>query len=209
MLLTNILVIVLTAVLAGMRSAYAFDWCTNSEKSFYQVWTNRRLYPAVCIWLVVFFLVWYVSKQSLPVIRLLDLILTYLILAIVDMKRKLVPDSILICYFAGQMLMGALTLEPPELWHMVWTGTVFGAIVLISALASKGKVGIGDVLLLWVTAMTAGWTYVFMILVIGLSSSFIFSIGLLLLKRGSLNTEIPFVPFLTLGVIVHTMFFVL
>lgn len=208
-LLTSILVIILTAVLAGMRTVYGFDWCTNREKPFYQVWINRRLYPSVCIWLVVYLFLWYLLDQSMTAIRLLDLILTYLILAAVDVKRKVVPDSVFLCYFAGQMLMGALAVEPTELWHMVWTGTVFGAIVLISALISKGKVGMGDVLLLWITAMTAGWMYTFMILMMGLFLSFVFSLGLLFLKRGSLSTELPFVPFLASGIIVHTLFFVL
>lgn len=208
-LLTSILVIILTAVLAGMRTVYGFEWCTNKEKPFYQVWTSRRLYPAVCIWLVVYFLLWYLSDKSMTAIRLLDLVLTYLILAAVDVKRKVVPDPIFLCYFAGQMLMGALVVEPTELWHMVWTGTVFGAIVLISALISKEKVGMGDVLLLWITAMTAGWMYTFMILMMGLFLSFVFSLGLLFLKRGSLSTELPFVPFLASGIIVHTLFFVL
>ena len=208
-LLTSILVIILTAVLAGMRTVYGFDWCTNREKPFYQVWTSRRLYPAVFIWLVVYFLLWYLSDQSMTAIRLLDLVLTYLILAAVDVKRKVVPDPIFLCYFAGQMLMGALAVEPTELWHMVWTGTVFGAIVLISALISKEKVGMGDVLLLWITAMTAGWMYTLLILALGLFLSFAFGIVLIIFRRGTLNTEVPFVPFLTMGTILHTLFFVL
>lgn len=209
MAVVTIIVLALTAVLTGMKTAYCIEWCTEREMPFYRVWTNRRLYPAVCIFLIIYLLCWYITNQSMPMVRLCDLVCSYILLAVVDIKRKVVPDPIMVCFVTGQLLMGVVALQPTELWHMIWTGSAFGLFILLFAFVSKGKFGMGDVLLLWGTAVTAGWAYTLMILTIGMFLSFVFGIGVIICKRGTLKTELPFVPFLAAGIIVHTMIFVM
>lgn len=204
-----ILTLVLAAVLTGMKTAYGKEWFSDSEQPFYRVWLNRSLYPWSMIWIAVYLAIWYCFGRSAQTVRVADLIVSYLILAIVDAKRKIVPDPILVCFFCSQMILGTVTMIPSEIWHFFWTGCIFSAAVFVLTAISGGRAGTGDALLLAVTAVTAGWGYTMQILMVGLFLSFLFGIMLMLLRKASIKTEIPFVPFLAAGILIHTMLWIL
>ncbi|MBH1941019.1 prepilin peptidase [Mobilitalea sibirica] len=81
-------------------------------------------------------------------------------------------------------------------------GVLVGVGVIVISKATKGKIGIGDGILLCVTGMGIGfWTNI-ELFALALLAAAIVSIGLLALKRANRKTSIPFVPFLLLGYIV-------
>lgn len=187
------------SVLGGIKSICGIKLWNGKEVSISEVWSEKKLYLLSGAWLVLYSILWFGSGRSPTIIRLADLLFTYVILAVVDGKRRIVPELILLCYFAGQMLLGALTAPIEELLRTLLTGGIFAAAIRLFAGLSGQRMGIGDARLLGVTAMTAGWGSAFQILILAVVVSFVYSIWLLAIRKKSMRTEFPFVPFLAAG----------
>lgn len=187
------------SVLGGVKSTCGLRLLSGKEISFLWVWKETRMYVLAVIWMVFYGLLWFGSGRSAMLIRTVDLLCTYGILAAVDGKCRIVPDTILLFFFAGQMLLGALSMEPAALLQIILAGIIFALAVFILAWFSKGKMGMGDAKLLGVTAMTAGWGFALQTLILGFILSFVYSIWLIIVCKKSIRTEFPFVPFLAAG----------
>lgn len=197
------------SILGGIKSLYGIDLWNGKECSISQIWVEKRLYLLSAIWIAGYLLVWIGSGRSVAAVQTADLLCTYMILALVDGRCKIVPGSILLCYFSGQMLTSALYRTAAELLYVCGTGILFTAGAYALTWLSKEKVGMGDAKLLGVTAMTAGWVYTIQILIFAMVLSFIYSIGLLVFAKKSMQDAFPFVPFLAAGMAIHLAFFVL
>ena len=200
---------VFVPLLAGMRIVYAADILKGMEKPFYKIWSRGSLYLVSIVCVIINFVVWLCSGRSAYMLRLWDMIASYLLLAIVDWKKKIVPDTVLVCFFAAQMLLGAVTMDPERLFSVLFTGGMLFLFLIAFAWLSKGRLGMGDAELLGVTAMAAGWAYVVQIVTIALIFSFFYGLWLLFFRRMTMKTEIPFVPFLAAAMAVHTVYIVL
>ena len=187
------------AQLEGVKTAYGTRILKEPESTFFEIWHSRRMYLFTGMWLILFGMLWVLTGRNVRLIRTADLIVTYGLLAVIDLKRRIVPDWILVCYLAGQLLLGALSMMPGQLFETCLTGGIFGAVLWVFSRFSGEKMGQGDVKLLCATAMTAGWIYTFQTFALGLALSFLYSIYLVFARRKSMETEIPFVPFLTVG----------
>ncbi len=200
---------VFVPLLTGMRIVYAADVLKGMEKPFYRIWSRGSLYLVSIVCVIINFVVWLCSGHSAYMLRLWDMVASYLLLAVVDWKKKIVPDTVLVCFFAAQMLLGATAMDLEKLISMLLAGGVLFLFVAAIAWLSKGRLGMGDAELLGVTAMVAGWAYVVQIVTIALVFSFFYGLWLLLFRRMTMKTEIPFVPFLTAAMAVHTVYIVL
>lgn len=208
--------VVLSAMLGGMATVYGIWEVTEKKEKFYRVWSCTCLYPCQLAWLLMMAGTWYLAAAAgqgihngipeggyLAASRLTALLLTYILLTVVDIKQRIVPDRILVCYFLGQLLMGAATIAPAVLLSGMVKGLILGLILLGASWLSRGRLGMGDAKLLTVTAMTAGWIYSLQLLIYGMGLAFLYGIWLLLFRHRSAKTEFPFVPFLTAGMIVQ------
>jgi leader peptidase (prepilin peptidase)/N-methyltransferase len=82
-------------------------------------------------------------------------------------------------------------------------GIILGAAFVSISLISEGKFGLGDGLAILIAGIhlggrEAGFTCLYAMLL-----SAMFSVALLLIQRCSKNKEVPFVPFLLAGLILH------
>lgn len=191
------------AVLSGIKSICALKLWNGMNSSLFQIWTEKQMYVLSGAWMIFYGFLWFGSGRSMMLVRSVDLVCTYGILAVVDGKCRIIPDSILLCYFAGQMLLGALSLEPNRILHLILTGVFFTIAAYAAAWLSKGRIGMGDARLLGVTAITAGWLFVLQILILAVMLSFVYSIWLLMVCKRDIHTEFPFVPFLAMGIAVY------
>ncbi|MDO5407849.1 MAG: A24 family peptidase [Eubacteriales bacterium] len=195
----NVAVLAAVSVLGGMRLvACLLEW-RGERQGLSAIWKQRELYGAAGLWLLCAGVV-YGLTGKLAVVRLADLAVTYLMLAIVDGRKRVVPDEVLLCFLAAQLLLGAALQAPTELLSVLLKGVVFAVLMLLVAHFSGERMGMGDAKLLGVTAMTAGWGYVVQILVLAAFPSFFYSIWLLLFRKARWKEEVPFVPFLAVGV---------
>lgn len=204
------------ALCGGMETVYGIWAWTGTEKRFHQVWKDKRLVPAVLCWLAFLMVSWFLQPMpgqtpwpgsfpppgSITPVRVAALFLTLILLAAVDVKQRIVPDRILGLCLVGQLILGAAEEEIVLLGRFLMEGAVFAGILLAVSRLLKGGMGLGDVKLLGVIAMTAGWKYAFLLLAVGLSLSFVAGICLLLFRRASVTSELPFVPFLAAAMII-------
>lgn len=195
--------ILFTAALMGMRVEYARGCMEEQGIPVSRVWAEKRTWFAALGWIVIFFGCFILSGWNLTIIRMLDLLVCYLLFAAIDWKWRVVPEYLLICLLAGQLLLGAAAELPMALLGTFLSGGIFFLVLLMLARVFKNGLGLGDVKLLGVTAMVAGWTYAVVIFGLALVLSLVFGIWLLVVKRKSVKTEVPFVPFLALAMLVH------
>ena len=198
--------LVFTAVLNGMKTVYGVEIYKEKEEPFWKVWNCRWLYICGAVSLGVFVLIYYLGKGQIYYLRYADLLYTYLLLAIVDLKTRIVPDRILFLFLTGQLLMagteGLIVLTAGLLG-----GLILGAVVLLVAATSGEKMGMGDGKLLAVTAIIAGGSYTLCILCIAMGLFLICGIWRILFRHSSMKAEMPFVSFLFLGTVIYFIWF--
>lgn len=124
---------------------------------------------------------------------------TYLFcLTIYDLKYKELPDCWhilpMLCY-AGFWIIGIQPVPIVESGIML---LVFVAILGIIFLLRREAIGVGDIKLLILCAGYAGFSGIG-IVVRGLMLAFVYSLIMLLLKKATAKSELPFVPFLLAG----------
>lgn len=163
---------------------------------------KRYLYLGIIYAGISFWAFWSCGKK-LIVLQYVDLWITYALLSIVDIKKHIIPNRVLICMGISQLLYGMQTFSIKNLFHGVLTGIVVYVILLFISVMSKGGLGLGDAKLLALTAVFTGGNYLLQMIFWGLACAFVYSILLLAHKRGNRKTELPFVPFLACGMLIH------
>lgn len=84
-------------------------------------------------------------------------------------------------------------------------GIIIGITVIIISIATKGKIGLGDGLLLCITGMGLGFWGNLELFATALFFAAVLSIFLLILRLADRKKSIPFVPFLLAGFIILTV----
>lgn len=87
-------------------------------------------------------------------------------------------------------------------WIDVLFGLLPGVCVTGIALVSEDGIGLGDGVVLLIIGLILGMQMTIMAAVIGLLLSTLVGVALLIFKKVGLQTSIPFIPFLTIGVMV-------
>lgn len=197
------------SLLSGIKSFCGVRFWKENEYKVSELWTEKRLYIQSGLWMLFYFSIWFAAGRDMNAVRLASLVTTYGILAWIDEKRRIVPDLLLGCFLTEQMLMGAMVMRPETMLKLLLSGVGFTMAAAGVAWFSRGKIGMGDIRLLGVTAMIAGWGYVLQILFYAMLLSFFYSLYLITVKKKTVETEFPFVPFLAAGLAVHMLMHVL
>lgn len=86
-------------------------------------------------------------------------------------------------------------------WMEICMGLIPGGCATLFSLISEDKIGLGDGLVLFTVGLMLGFRVTLVAAIFGLFFATLVGIGLLVLRRGSMQSTIPYVPFLTLGVL--------
>lgn len=123
-----------------------------------------------------------------------------LLIASIDLKTMLIPNwSILALLPAGLLL--AFVIEDVS-WQARLIGLVTaGMLLLVIAIVSRGGLGIGDVKLMAAAGFCLGWKATFLALFLAAVLGGTTGLAILAAGKGNLKTEIPFGPFLVIGII--------
>lgn len=115
-----------------------------------------------------------------------------------DFLYFIIPDEIIIPAIGLALLYG-IFFKRGELPSLLITGLVLGGIFAIIFIVSHGKwVGFGDVKLLMLIGLLFGYPLGFLVLLISIWLGALWGIGLMVLKRATMKTALPFGIFLSI-----------
>lgn len=145
-------------------------------------------------------------KNTSPVgfVKLYGLFLIVFSAAIVDAKRKIIPNLLILVglvFRAGIYVYEIFTVEEIKavLWNdLIGLGIGFGFLALVSLL-SRGALGFGDAKLFGVIGITAGAFCTYSTLLISLILAAVISVVCLLRKKMGRKDSIPFGPCIAAG----------
>ena len=83
-----------------------------------------------------------------------------------------------------------------DTWIDLMAGMMIGAVLLVLSKITSEKIGYGDGIVLMVTGIYLGFSGNFMLLSLGMLFSSAVSIVLLILRKATKKTELPFVSFM-------------
>ncbi len=125
-----------------------------------------------------------------------------LVLSITDIRRRVIPVEMVI--FMGVTLFAVRWLTEGVAWEMV-QGMLPGAIVVLFAQITKEKIGMGDGMVLLVLGLGYEMEAALWMFGVALLAAALFSVLLLVLKKATRKTELPFLPFLLTGQVLYAV----
>lgn len=196
-------------LLYGLKIRMVYTIWRDKKWSIKTLWKDKIQYGVSLICILLVGLLCYIVGKELVVMQFLDLLFSYLLLSVIDIRTHQIPDSFLIYIGFSQFFYRLCVMSLEGFWWELFTGLVAFVLLLILSILTKGSFGIGDAKLLGVTAVFTGASYLIQVVFWGMLCAFVYSVYLLACKKASKKTELPFVPFLMGGMIVHMLVWVL
>ncbi len=127
-----------------------------------------------------------------------------LVITLIDIRYKIIPNSILIFL----MIIGIVyvVLVDQKFISSIIGFFAVSLILLIIAVISNGQMGGGDIKLMAVCGFIIGWQKILVALLIGSVFGSIIGVILIILKINKKKQQIPFGPYLSAGVFVAALF---
>ena len=126
-------------------------------------------------------------------------------MSLIDIRQKKIPNVALVCFLVATVL--ALCLQyPVNLAEHFWSVFVVSGILLVICKLRPGAFGAGDVKLMAIAGLLLGFWGNVNAFVIGVISAAVFCIIGMALKKVDRKTQIPFGPFLCLGIGLSLLF---
>ena len=148
----------------------------------------------VCIW-----------KLPGYYVQLADMIYTLLIVAIIDGKTHEIPNRIMITLLISQLIVVICVSNTyPYIWNMLISIVILLLLMLVSKI-SKEQIGMGDVKLIVILNLIYGLSFTLYSMIISLFIMLLFIVPCMIRKKVNLQSQIPFAPFYTAGVIIYIL----
>lgn len=164
-------------------------------------------YPVVEISTAIMFLLLFLNIETMSYMTLVNafVILLFSLIIFFDIRYLIIPDKVLALLAAAVLLKFAI--DTRSFYYLLISAfgpTLFFAILF---LASKGKwIGFGDIKLTFLIGFLFGYPMGYLTIVAAVWLATIVSIILLVTKRVSIKTEIPFGAFLSITSVIFIIF---
>lgn len=133
----------------------------------------------------------------------------YIVISFIDIDHKIIPDVITIpsLWIAPlvALVVGQITLRDSLVGIAAGGGILWAIAAGYEKVRKQEGMGFGDVKLLAMVGGFQGWEAALFALIIGSVLGTIVGVGLMAARRGRLDMEIPFGPFLIGGAFLHLM----
>src|SRR5699024_2088442 len=141
------------------------------------------------------------SGWNFELIVIMLLISLSIIVLVSDLRYMLIPTQILLLFLP--LFLSARIIQPLDPWHDPIFGAL-GALVIIGLIiiASQGGMGYGDLKLLMLLGFVLGFKKMIIAFMLAICFGAIVSAGLLLIKKVTRKTYIPFAPYITAGTLI-------
>lgn len=152
-------------------------------------------YIFICIMCGISFALIYKSYGSSPVSAVYMLLIFVLtVIALNDMKNKLIPDKLVAaCFLTG--LVSVWVNDKVTIASGAAGCLLCGGIIFLASLITKGGVGLGDAKLIAALGMGLGLEGSAAVLILSAVISGLFGLGLLIINLENRKRTIPFAPF--------------
>jgi leader peptidase (prepilin peptidase)/N-methyltransferase len=126
------------------------------------------------------------------------ILLLLLLISIRDLQKGIIPNSLVLLLFFWVFLW---QLFSPDLPHGSSLAGFLagGGFFYLIAFLSKGGLGGGDIKLMAVLGLAAGWPFVLLVFLLAFVSGAVVGLILLFFKRKTWRASLPFAPFLLLA----------
>lgn len=136
----------------------------------------------------------------------LSVIIMFIVLAFFDALYLILPDKIVFTAI-GTALLYDVIFRRPELHNLLLSGFLFSLAFAIIYLVSRGKwMGFGDVKLVLAIGLVLGYPLGLAAMVVAVWTAALLGIILLLLKKATRKTALPFGSFLSASTIIFIIF---
>ena len=157
-------------------------------------------YPLVEIAVALLFLA--IFYYRLPVFSYF-LSLFLIVIFIYDLKHYLILDKVIYPAIGLTLIYDLLRFDLFTNWNLLISAIGASGFFLLIVLASRGKwMGVGDIKLAFLMGLILGWPNILVALFFAFLSGATIGVGLVLARRKSFKSEVPFGPFLVAGTIV-------
>ena len=150
-----------------------------------------------------FLWVQYQEKGAIQLVLVSFYTVVLLLVTVTDLEHKLIPDKVMLPALAIAAL--ATPLRFGDGWPFALVGGLIGFLFFFAAfwlggrVVGRGALGFGDVKLAGFVGLIGGFPQIFVALVVGLFAGGAISALLLIVRRASLHTAIPYGPFIVIG----------
>ncbi|MDP2910421.1 MAG: prepilin peptidase [bacterium] len=139
-----------------------------------------------------------------------------IIIFVYDLKHYIIPDKVIypailltlgfrICDFIGNWELGIGNLGAISNYFGAALGGAMFFLMIV--LISRGKwMGVGDIKLAFLIGLLLGWPNTLLALFLAFLIGAIIGLGLIILKKKTIKSELPFGPFLILGIYIALFF---
>lgn len=128
------------------------------------------------------------------------LIIYFGLLSVWDVRRKEIPTKFLLVGLLAGLVYG---IYREDGWILLM-GVIPGVLLILMSFLTKEKVGYGDGVMVIILGLVLGWPDSFLVYMLAQFGVLLFAIGLLAAKKISRDAQIPFAPFLAIGLfIIH------
>jgi len=154
-------------------------------------------YPLVEIAVALLFLA--IFYYRLPVFSYF-LSLFLIVIFIYDLKHYLILDKVIYPAIGLTLIYDLLRFDLFTNWNLLISAIGASGFFLLIVLASRGKwMGVGDIKLAFLMGLILGWPNILVALFFAFLSGATIGVGLVLARRKSFKSEVPFGPFLVSG----------
>ncbi len=152
----------------------------------------------------------YKNTDTVSFIKLFGLYILVLSAAVVDMKRKIIPNILIICGIVFRVLIYVYEFVSGADMKTILINDLIGSLIgfvflgLVSVI-SKGALGFGDAKLFGIIGMTAGSFCTYSTLLISLVISLAVSLISIIAKKMDRKASFPFGPCIAAGYVVSVL----
>lgn len=176
--------------------------CRNCKKKI------SPLYPTVETSTAVLLLLLFLNAPAMSYSTAISafIVLLFTLIIFIDIRYLIIPDKILIL-LALAVIGLKLTADDPGFYRLLISAFGLTSFFAILFLVSKGRwIGLGDIKLIFLIGLLLGYPASYIAVISSIWLATIFSMALLVLKRATMKTEIPFGSFLSASTIIFIIF---
>lgn len=174
-------------------------------------WKYGAVMIACNLILMIVFCVIY-NNEKLQIIKYLILATVLCVCAWTDWKKFLILNKVLLWALLARIvfLAGELLLYNMETWKFLTASSLVAALIfavggLLCKAVAPGGVGFGDIKLLFVIGFYAGTDFGIQIIIFTFLVMFVVSLALLLMRKVTRKSVLPFAPFVYLGMLMASL----